>query len=170
MADIAVRKDAPNKPAPAPTPAIAREPRWEPFRMMRDLMGWDPFREISPFVPQMQMQPAFNPSFEIKETKDDYQFKADVPGVKESDLEVSVTGNRLTVAGKREAEKEEKNDTYYTYERTYGDFMRSFTLPDGVDTSGIHADLKDGVLTLVVKKLPAAQTKTVPVQTAAKKS
>jgi len=164
MADIAVRRENGNKPAPFVTLA----PRWEPFRLMRDLMGWDPFQEMAPFTPQGPM--GFLPSFEIKETKDGYSFKADIPGVKESDLEVNVSGNRLTVSGKREAEQQDQTDTYYTYERSYGDFTRAFTLPEGVDMNSVHADLKDGVLTLSIKKTPEAQPKKIAVQTTAKKS
>jgi HSP20 family protein len=135
---------------------------------MRELMGWDPFGEMTPFLPQGPS--GFVPSFEVKESKDGYSFKADVPGVKESDIAVTVTGNRLTVSGKRESEKQEQTDTYYTYERSYGDFTRSFTLPDGVDMSSVHAELKDGVLTLSIKKSPEAQPKRIAVQSAAKKS
>lgn len=120
------------------------------------------------FIPQMPA--GYAPSFEIKEAKDAYLFKADVPGVKESDLEVTLTGNRLTVSGKREAEKQEQTDTYYTYERSYGDFTRSFTLPEGVDMNSVHADLKEGVLALSIKKKPEAQPKKIAVQSAAKKS
>jgi len=164
MANIAVRKEDGNKT----TPLATWEPRWEPFRMMRDLMGWDPFREMAPYSPQLPA--GFVPTFEIKETKDGYSFKADVPGVKESDLEVTVTGNRLTVSGKREAEKQEQTDTYYTYERTYGDFTRSFTLPEGVDMNSVHADINQGVLTLSIRKTAEAQPKKIAVQSAAKKS
>lgn len=164
MANLEVRKQNENKPAPMAT----WEPRWEPSRMLRDFFGWDPFREMTPFVPQIPA--GFAPSFEIKETKDAYLFKADVPGVKDSDLEVTLAGNRLTVSGKREAEKQEQTDTYYTYERSYGDFTRSFTLPDGVDMNSVHADLKDGVLNLSIKKHPEAQPKKIAVQSAAKKS
>jgi len=83
---------------------------------------------------------------------------------------VTLTGNRLTVAGKREAEKKEQTETFYMYERSYGDFRRSFTLPDGVDTSSVHADLKEGVLTIDIKKAPEMQPKKVAIQTPAKKS
>jgi len=165
MADIAVRKDNGNRPASI---VPAWEPRSELSRVMRDLMGWDPFREIAPFITQGSL--AFLPSFEVKETKDAYLFKADVPGVKESDLEVSVTGSRLTVSGKRESEKQEQADTYYTSERSYGEFTRSFTLPDGVDMSSVHAELKEGVLTVSIKKTPEAQPKRIAIQSPAKKS
>ena len=164
MANIAVRKENEAHPALAPN----WEPRWEPFRMMRDLMNWDPFREITPFFPQGPT--GFAPSFEIKETKDAYLFKADLPGVKESDLEVTATGNRLTVSGKREAEKQEQTDTYYTCERTYGEFTRAFTLPEGVDMNSVQAELNQGVLTVAIRKAPEAQPKKIAVQTPAKKS
>jgi HSP20 family protein len=164
MADIAVRKDAGNKPAPI----TATEARWEPFRVMRELMNWDPFREMTPFASTGSAE--FMPTFEIKESNDAFIFKGDVPGVKESDLEITLTGNRLNVSGKREAEKQEENERYYAYERSYGSFTRSFTLPDGVDTNSVHADLKDGVLMLTVRKLPEAQPKRIAVQSVAKKS
>ncbi len=164
MSNITVRKENGNRTAPL----ASWESRRDQVRMLRDLMNWDPFGEMTAFVPQMPA--GFAPSFEIKETKDAYLFKADVPGVKESDIDITVTGNRLTVSGKREAEKQEQTDTYYSYERSYGDFTRSFTLPDGVDMNGVHADMKEGVLTLSIKKTPEAQPKKIAIQSAAKKS
>jgi HSP20 family protein len=164
MANIEVRKNGETGGTIAP----AREQHYSPFRMMRELMNWDPFREMIPVIPDQLAE--FAPAFDVKETKDAYVFKADVPGVKDADLEVTVTGNRLTISGKREETKEDKGDRYYTYERNYGSFTRSFTLPEGVDTNSTQADLKDGVLTLSIHKTPQAQAKKIPVQTAAKKS
>jgi HSP20 family protein len=158
MANITVRRDNGNKP----TTPTTWESRWEPFRVMRDLMGWDPFREMTPYLPQGGVE--FMPAFEVKETKDGYMFKADVPGVAESDLEVTMTGNRLTISGKREAEKQEQTDTYYTSERSYGSFTRSFTLPDGVDPNSVNASVNQGVLTLSVRKTPEAQPKRIQIQ------
>jgi len=102
MANIAVQKDNGNKPATMPV-----EQRWEPLRLIRDLMGWDPFREMSP--QGSPLSAGFVAPFEVKETNDGYLFKADVPGVKEPDLEVTVTGNRLSVSGKREEERKEQS-------------------------------------------------------------
>ncbi|MGA7120657.1 MAG: HSP20 family small heat-shock protein [Polyangiaceae bacterium] len=164
MANISVRKEAEARPAAT----SVWEPRWDAFRTMRELMNWDPFREMAQLVPQGGA--GFVPSFEVKETKDGYSFKADVPGVKEADLDITVTGNRLTVSGKREAEKQEHTDTFYAFERSYGSFTRSFTLPEGVDTGSVHADLSEGVLTLSIKKTPEAQPKKIAIQSAAKKS
>ena len=137
----------------------------DPFRWMRDMLRWDPFG-AQPVTPTWFESNAatFAPAFEVKETKDSFQFKADVPGMKESDVEVKLTGNRLAITGKREAEKEDKQDTYYTYERSYGSFQRTFALPDGVDTDHIHAELKDGVLTIALPKIATSQTKTIAIK------
>jgi HSP20 family protein len=110
------------------------------------------------------------PSFDVTETKDAYTFKADVPGVTKDDLEVHLVGNRLQIAGKRDVEHEQKNDTYYTYERQFGSFSRSFTLPEGIDVEHVKSELKDGVLTLVVPKMPEAQAKRIQISTAGQKS
>lgn len=155
MSNITVRRG--NEGTMAPT-TLERDP----FRMFRDFFRWDPFREMAPFIPTTEAA-AFAPAFEVKETKDAFVFKADVPGVKEKDLEVTLTGNRLSISGKREGEKEEKAETYYTYERSYGSFTRAFTLPEGVDTEHLAAEIKEGVLTLVVPKRPEVKARNIPV-------
>ena len=142
---------------------------WNPMRAMREMLRWDPFREMAPMFPMAAFEGfEWNPSFDVTETKDGYVFKADVPGVKKEDLEISTTGNRLQISGKRESELEKKTDTVYTYERQYGTFTRSFTLPAGADIDHAKSDLKDGVLTLVVPKLAEAQSKKIPIASGAK--
>ena len=141
----------------------------DPFRMMRDMLRWDPFREMAPMFAAMERN-VYAPTFDVTENKDAYIFKADVPGVKQEDLEITLTGNRLQVSGKRDFETEEKKDTYYTYERQFGSFTRSFTLPEGIDTVHAKSELKDGVLTLVIPKTAAAQAKKIPISTAGSKS
>ena len=158
MADITVRKSNGNAPqAPA---QITRE--LNPFRAMREMLRWDPFQEMAPMWPA-ELPGEFSPAFEVKENQESYLFKADVPGVKESDIEVTLTGNRITISGQRNEEKEEKTDTYYSCERKYGSFSRSYTLPDGADLEHVHADLKTGVLTVAVPKLPQVQPKKIAV-------
>lgn len=132
---------------------------WDPFRAMRDLMRWDPFRAMAPMMAEREWIPAF----EVREDKDAFHFKADLPGIKREDLDVSLTGNRLVIAGKREAEKETKEDTFYAYERSYGSFKRIFTLPEGIDAEHVTSELENGVLTLVVPKKAEAQAKKIPV-------
>jgi HSP20 family protein len=129
--------------------------RWEPFRA-----GWDPFRQMTPFFAEA----GFVPHFEVKETKDAYVFKADLPGLKESDFDISLSGNILTISGKREAEHKEESETYYAYERSYGNFSRSFTLPEAADADHVKAELKEGVLTLWLPKKPEMQPRKISVK------
>jgi HSP20 family protein len=132
-----------------------RELAWDPFRA---LFRWDPFTEARGLRNEF-----FSPHFDVKENKDGFTFSADLPGVKESDLEISVTGNVLAISGKREDQRREEGDQYYRAERSYGQFSRSFLLPDGTDTSNVQADLKDGVLTVQVAKRPEVQPRRIPV-------
>jgi HSP20 family protein len=138
----------------------SREPArlLDPLEMMRDMMQWDPFRELG-VVGSREL--AFVPTFEVKETKDAYVFKADLPGIREKDLEISLTGNRLTVSGKREEERRDEEERYFVYERSYGSFSRSFTLPEGVDPEGVQAELKEGVLTLDIPKKPEVKARKI---------
>lgn len=145
--------------APAPTPT------WDPFQEMKALLSWDPFRAMRmPSIPEAQ----FIPAFEVKETKDGFLFKADVPGVKEADLDVQLHGDRLIISGKRESEVTDKNDTYYAYERNYGSFQRVFTLPAGVDVEHARAELKEGVLTVLLPRNAEAMPKKIAVKGAEK--
>ncbi|HLK91280.1 MAG TPA: HSP20 family small heat-shock protein [Polyangia bacterium] len=135
---------------------------WDPVRLMRDMLRWDPFREIEAVLSPTDVR-GFAPTFEVTETKDAYLFRADLPGVKEQDLEISLTGTRLAISGHREQERHEQSDTFYASERAYGSFSRSFTLPEGVDGENVSADLKNGVLTLTVPKKPEVQPKKIAV-------
>jgi HSP20 family protein len=155
MANLIRRRANEGLAAPATT--------WDPFRMMEEILGWDPFRELG-WQGERRLAPTFAPTFEVLERKDAYVFKADLPGVKESDLDISLTENRLTLSGHREAEKKAEDETFYTYERSYGSFTRTFSLPEGVDGEHVHADLKDGVLTLVVPKKPEVQPKRIQIK------
>ena len=140
----------------------------EPFRRLRELMSWDPFQEMLRVWPE-EGRMGFQPTFDVVEGKDSYLFKADVPGVRDEDLDITLTGNRLTISGKREEERKEEGERYYAYERHHGSFTRTFTLPEGVDTEGIKSELKDGVLTLVLPKKPEVQPKRITVKGTATK-
>jgi len=166
MANLAIQRDKGGQ--------IVREDWWEPFKRMQKFfrfepwLRWDPFAEL-PALPTFEPSAVtFVPAFEVKETNDSYVFKADVPGIKEQDLEITLTGDRLTVRGKRESEKEEKQDTYYAYERSYGSFVRSFAVPQGANADQARADLKDGVLTLVLPKRPEVQAKHIAIKSGEK--
>jgi HSP20 family protein len=133
-----------------------------PLRTLRELLAWDPFQEMAPLLPH-EIQKVI-PPFEVRETKDRFVFIADLPGIEVKDIEILLTGNRLTVTGIRmdKVEKAEEGE-YYARERTYGRFSRSFTLPEGADLTAVQANLSAGVLTIVFPKVPAVQPKKIPV-------
>ena len=133
---------------------------WDPFRMMDTLLRWDPFRYETGLRSTVG---EFSPRFDVKETKGAYVIKADLPGVKQDAVEVSVNGNLLTINGRRDEEQRNEGDQFFTYERSFGSFTRSFALPDTADAQNISADLKDGELLVQVPKRPEAQPKKITV-------
>ncbi|HVZ75445.1 MAG TPA: Hsp20/alpha crystallin family protein [Polyangia bacterium] len=132
-------------------------PAWDAFRMMDALLGWDSLREGT----RLGHLSAFTPTFDVEELKDAYVVKADLPGLRENDLDVTVMGNALTISGKREAEQEREGQRYYALERGYGAFSRTVTLPDGANLDDLSANLKDGVLTLHIPKRPEVQPRKI---------
>lgn len=141
---------------------LTRRSEWDPFERMQELLGGEPVELLSRLFRPSQI-PTFVPAFEVKETNDGFVFKADLPGVNEEDLDVSVTGDRITINGKRESEQHQESDRYYAYERSYGSFNRSFTLPEDVNADGVQASLKDGVLSLMLPKKPEVKAKRIPI-------
>ena len=130
---------------------------FDPFRAMEGLFRYHPTAEAS-------LRPVeFAPNFDVKETKEAFLFKADLPGVKESELDISHTGNRLTVSGKREAEERKEGENYFMVERSFGGFQRTFTLPESADIDRIKAELHAGVLSLSIPKRIASQPRKVSV-------
>lgn len=138
------------------TPSLRAE--WDPFQTFRRLMEWDPFAELTPSAR------GYQPAFDLVEKQDSYLLRADLPGVEAKDLDISVTGNRITISGKRESEQREEIEGYYSAERFYGSFSRTFTLPVDVDADHVNAELASGVLTLVVPKRPEMQGRKIEVK------
>lgn len=130
--------------------------RFDPFRVMDALLRWDPRGDGGGYL-----QGDFVPRFDIKETKDGFVIKADLPGVKDEDVNVSVTGSQLAISGKREEENREEGEHHYLVERSAGTFSRVFSLPDGADADSVTADMKNGVLTLKIPKRPEAQPRRI---------
>jgi HSP20 family protein len=126
----------------------------DPLSMARDLLGWDPFYAARPAT-------AFAPAFEVKETTDSFIVKADLPGVAESDVDINVHNNVLTVTGVRQAEERKEGESYTLYERQFGSFSRSFSLPDMADGDRIEANLANGVLTLSIGKKAEAKPRKI---------
>ncbi len=97
---------------------------------------------------------------DLIENKDSYTLKADLPGVKKEDLDVSIENGFLTVAAKRSSEKEHDEGEYHVHERSSGEFRRRFRVPESVKAEEIKAEFKNGVLELVIPKTEKEENKT----------
>jgi HSP20 family protein len=153
-------------------------------KAMNALMRWDPFKEmeesqnrlarifgLSPARPGSVGQEAMTisewaPSVDIIENDKEWLVKADLPEVNKEDVKVTVENGVLTITGERKFEKEEKDKKYHRIERSYGNFLRSFTLPDAADGTKVNAEFKDGVLRVHLPKSEKAKAKAVEVKVA----
>jgi len=106
----------------------------------------------------------WSPPVDIVETEDDLVLKADLPDVKLEDIDVHVENETLSIKGERRFEKEANGKGYHRIERSYGSFVRSFSVPNSVDTEKVSADYKNGVLTVKLPKKEAAKPKQVKVE------
>jgi len=89
--------------------------------------------------------------------------RAEAPGLTEKDFDIKLEGNVLTVKGEKKLDKEEKRDSFHRVERFYGSFTRSFSLPITVDPEKIHAEYRNGVLTITVPQKPEVRPREIPV-------
>jgi HSP20 family protein len=106
----------------------------------------------------------WNPSVDLFEDKDSVTVKAEVPGMKKEDIDVSLEGRTLAICGERREEKKEGKGTAHRSERYYGRFYRSVELPSAVDATKIQAAYRDGVLTVTMPKAEEAKRKQIDVQ------
>ncbi|MFL5822261.1 MAG: Hsp20/alpha crystallin family protein [Solirubrobacteraceae bacterium] len=135
------------------------------------LIRWEPARELATI--QTEMNRLFNtffepsqgsngtgsgtlrrwvPAMDLVETEDHFVLRADLPGLTESDVNIELEDNVLTVSGERKAEHEERKEGYYRVERASGAFSRSLTLPEGVDADRVQASFENGVLEVTIPK------------------
>jgi len=104
------------------------------------------------------------PTIDIVENENEFVVKAEVPGCKAEDIDISVHGNMLTISGEKKAEEEKKEKGYSHIERSYGSFRRDFNLASDIDPEKIEADCKDGVLTITLPKSEKAKAVKVKVK------
>jgi len=146
-----------------------------PSRSIRELMGFDPFRKFQEgFFEGFDPFRAFGgenwslatwaPACDIYENNNEIVVKAELPEVKREDVRVSIENNVLTIHGERKFSEETKKENYHRVERNYGEFTRSFSLPNFVDTSKVNAEFKDGILRVTLAKREEAMPKQVEVK------
>jgi HSP20 family protein len=111
---------------------------------------------------------AWVPAVDVFEDADAIRIVAEVPGVSPDDVKISHENNVLTIQGTKQQTEEKRTERVYRYERAYGAFARSFTLPTSVDASGIKATYEHGVLTVTLPKVEQARPRQIQVQVASK--
>lgn len=104
------------------------------------------------------------PAVDVSESDQEVTIRAEIPGIDPKDLDISVSGNRLTLAGEKKDQTEKQGKNFYHAESRYGAFRRSIELPAGVDTNQIRAEHSHGVVTIRLKKTPAATPKKIEVK------
>jgi HSP20 family protein len=147
---------------------------WNPFKEMEEMtnrMGslFDRYFGLMPLRGNGDREELLTPTewfppVDITEDKSEYVIKAELPEVKKDELHVDVENGVLTMKGERKFEKEEKGKKYHRVERSYGTFVRSFTLPEDADSSKVNAEFKEGVLHVRIAKTEQAKPKAIEVK------
>lgn len=148
------------------------------------IVKWDPFRELEDMSSRLNRLVGYSttsgakndsaehamltfdwsPTADIAETPEEFQIKAELPEVNKEDVKVTVDKGILRLEGERKQEKEEKGKKFHRIERSYGSFLRTFTLPDNVDQTKVRAEFKDGVLNVRLPKTEKATSKAFEVK------
>lgn len=147
----------------------AKREGYNPFSLLRQEMNtlFDNFFrgfEIEPFKGRFG---AFSPSIDVKESDKQISVTAELPGMDDKDIDISLTRDSLSIKGQKKEEKEDKGKDYYRMERSYGSFSRTIPLPSEIDMDKVKAEFKKGILTVTLPKTEKAikETKKIPVKT-----
>jgi HSP20 family protein len=116
------------------------------------------------FVNEPQSNRPWSPAVDIFETENELVLKADLPDVDQKDIDVRVENQTLTLAGQRKFDKQESGKGFHRIERSYGNFVRSFAVPNSFNTEEIAAQYKNGVLTVTLPKKEAAKPRQIKIE------
>lgn len=140
--------------------------KWDPFREMEDV--FDRYSKALSWprlgASEIMTGGDWAPRVDIAETEKEFIIKAEIPEVKKEEVKISVDNGILSIRGERKQEKEEKGKKFHRVERYYGNFTRSFTLPDSVDETKVEASFKDGMLNIQIPKSKKSKPKTIEVK------
>lgn len=144
--------------------------RWEPVRELANLQDRMNRLFSESFGPVQSQETlaagSFVPPVDVYEDEQGIRLKMEVPGIEEKDIDVRLENNLLTVRGERKLESETKEENYHRIERRYGNFTRSFTLPNTVNPEEVKASYSKGVLTIKLGKRAEARPKQIKVNVA----
>jgi HSP20 family protein len=145
--------------------------------MSKDILPWSPWREMSSLretidrlfdepnsAPSRVEGQFFRPTVGIRETDKQLVIEADIPGVKEGEVDVEIEDDKVTIRGERKYKDEVKRDQYYHLETSYGSFSRVIGLPSYVDSEKSEAEIKDGILTITIPKVEQRKPKKITVK------
>jgi HSP20 family protein len=140
-------------------PTLYREmTRWmeDWDNLLGDFFGsrWTPQVRTGLSLSRLPEVTRFNPAIDIREGDNNYTVTAELPGIDPKEVEITLQEGTLLIKGEKKLEQENKGEGYHKVERSYGSFMRSITLPKGVDIEHIDASFNNGLLTLSIPKLP----------------
>jgi HSP20 family protein len=142
-------------------PRLMTSPLRELARMERDMA--EMFGRFLPAFPWTEREGMWMPAVDMVDEKDEVVVKADLPGLEEKDIEVTVENSTLTIRGERTEAKEEKKEDYYYAERSSGSFLRSLSLPTAVEADKVKATFKKGVLEVHLPKAKEAKGKKIAI-------
>jgi HSP20 family protein len=146
--------------------------------MAKNLVRWDPFREMASLreemdrvfdslygrYPRERAEISWAPPLDIEETENEITVRAEIPGMKKEDIKISLTGDTLIISGERRHEAEQKGKTYHRIERAYGRFMRTLVLPNDVQADKVKAAYGDGILELTMPKSEKAKVREISIE------
>jgi HSP20 family protein len=145
-----------------------RREEYNPFGLLRQEMNtlFDNFSRGFEMDPFMGRFGTFSPSVDVKESDKEIKVSAELPGMEDKDIDVSLTKDSLTIKGEKKEEKEDKGKDFYRMERSYGSFTRTVPLPSEIDTEKVKAEFRKGVLTVTLPKTAKAikETKKISVK------
>lgn len=133
--------------------------KWDQWfdRQINSVWGFSPSRLVERTSNQAPLLGSFTPAINVSETENELLITAELPGMEQKDIELTVENGTLRIKGEKRQETEDKIHNYYRVERSYGTFQRNISLPTYVDEEKIDASFKNGVLTLTLPKRPELQ-------------
>jgi HSP20 family protein len=125
--------------------------------------NWSP-RQILPGFFEKNLEGNLVPSVDVEETETGYLVKTDLPGLTKEDININVEDGVMTISGEKKRETEKKDKHYSRYERSYGKFSRSFSLPNNVDSKKVEAKYHNGVLVVTLTKTEGSKPRGIEVK------
>ncbi|MFQ5830950.1 MAG: Hsp20/alpha crystallin family protein, partial [Candidatus Methylomirabilia bacterium] len=145
---------------------FGRTPKWEPFRELADIqteMNWLFDRFFGRPAQIASMDGLWAPVVDLYESNDELVVSAELPGVKEKEIQVTLTGDLLTIRGERTQKREVREEHYHRLERVFGKFERNIPLPIPVRSDKVKATYRDGVLEIRLPKTEEAKPRAIKV-------